>query len=158
MHSDALPSFEQIVIDEIDAAFAPLGPLLRDSPADEPTSAESRALFERWGTIVQVQGVILARLSLMPWSRRELMSNMSGIVNRAPAWLDARYREERAMTLDLFAQGIAQTMATQRAAFERVLAEQVSAPASLQALLAKAPVPPIQRGWPDQNCSLRLGA
>lgn len=141
MPGDALPSLEEMVIAEIDAVFEPMASLLSGRPPEEPSSAESKAIFEAWGTIVQSQGMILARISLMPWTRSELKSDMSGIVGRAPAWLDAHYRGERAMTLELFAHGIAQTMATQRAAFEQVLAEQVSEPALLQRLLAGAPIP-----------------
>ena len=142
MPDNHLPSLEEMVIAEIDAAFAPARSILLGNQPDEPTDAESRAMLECWRAVVQRQGLILARLSLLPWRRSELKSNMPSIMNRAPAWLDAHYRGEQTMTLELFAHGIAETMTTQRVAFEQVLVDQVSGRAPLQALLAEAPIPP----------------
>ena len=136
-----LPSMEKMVIAEINDVFESFAPVLFARNEEEPTKEESKAMFEFWGSVIQCQGVILAQMSMFPWRKAELKSNMSGIVNRAPALINAHYQGERALTLELFAEGIAQVMATQRAAFEQVLAEQVSDPAPLQALLADAPVP-----------------
>ncbi len=150
MTVDPLPSIEEMVLAEINDLFESFAPVLLAHSQEEPTKDEARAMFQFWGSVVQRQGVILARMSMFPWRKAELKSDMSGIVNRAPALMNAHFHGERVLTLELFAQGIAQTMATQRAAFEQVLAEQVSEPAPLQALLAQAPIPAapeeMQRG------------
>jgi hypothetical protein len=140
MPEDYLPSLEEMVTAEINGVFESFAPVLLARKRGE-TSNEDKAMLECWGSVVQRQGLILARMSILPWRRAELKSSMSGIVNRAPAWMNAHFRGERGMTLELYAQGMAQTMATQRVAFERVLAEQVSDIAPLQELLAKAPIP-----------------
>jgi hypothetical protein len=141
MPEDSLPSIEEMVTAEINGVFESFAPILFAGKRREASNEDSRAMLQCWASVVQRQGLILARMSILPWRKAELKSNMSDIVNRAPAWMNAHFRGERAMTLELYAQGMAQTLATQRAAFKQVLAEQVSEPAPLEELLAEAPIP-----------------
>lgn len=130
-----------MVVAEINGVFESIGSILLTRKPGELSDEDAHAMLECWASVVQRQGLILARMSLLPWRRADLKSSMSGIVNRAPAWMNAHFRGEPVMTLELFAQGMAQTMATQREAIEQVLAEQVSEPTSLQELIAESPVP-----------------
>lgn len=98
-------------------------------------------LLQNWASTVHAQGVALAHLAVSPQTRAELMTEMPGMVNRSPAWLDAHLEGQRVMTLELFLQGIVETLAKHRAAIERVLAEQVGDPAPIEETLAEAPVP-----------------
>jgi hypothetical protein len=141
MPEDSLPSIEEMVTAEINGVFESFAPTLLARERGEASNEDSQAMLECWASVVQRQGLILARMSMLPWRKAELKSNMSDIVNRAPAWMNAHFRGERVMTLELYAQGMAQTMATQRVAFEQVLAEQVSEPVPLRELLAEAPIP-----------------
>jgi hypothetical protein len=141
MPDASLPSLEEMVIAEISGIFESIGPTLLNRRPRGLSDADTKAMLECWGSVVQRQGVILARMAMFPSTRAELKSSMHGIVNRAPAWMNAHFRGERVMTLELFAQGIAQTMTVQRVAMERVLAEQVSQPATLEERLAAAPLP-----------------
>jgi hypothetical protein len=100
-------------------------------------------MLQNWASIVHEQGVILAHLAVFSQTRAELMAEMRGIVNRSPAWLDAHLEGQQVMTLDLFLHGVAETLAKQRTAIERVVAEQVSDPASIEDALAEAPVPAV---------------
>lgn len=139
MANEGFPSVKQMVIADIRGVLESVGSL---PGSDEHLSDEdTRAMLECWGSLVQSQGVILARMSLLPWKKAERKSSMSGIVNRSPAWLNAHFRGEGVMTLELFAEGIAQTLARQRVEFEQVLIEQIEEPAPIQALLDKAPLP-----------------
>lgn len=143
MPEDYLPSMEEMVTAEINGVFESFAPILFAGKREEASNEYSRAMFECWGSVVQRQGLILARMAILPWRKAELKSSMSGIVNRAPAWMNAHFRGERAMTLELYAQGMAQTMAAQRGAFEQVLTDQVDEPAPLQELLVEAPLPAV---------------
>jgi hypothetical protein len=102
---------------------------------------EDWVLAQNWALTVQRQGMVLAHLAVVPQTRTELITEMEGIVDRAPAWLDAHFQGQQVMTLDLFLEGITQTLTRQRAAIERVAAEQVDDPESIEEALAKAPVP-----------------
>lgn len=62
------------------------------------------------------------------------------MVDRTPAWLDAHI-QGRAMTLEIFIQGLAETATEHREAIERVVTEQVSDPEPIEEGLAEAPVP-----------------
>ncbi|HEU4706928.1 MAG TPA: hypothetical protein VFS64_07065 [Solirubrobacterales bacterium] len=98
-------------------------------------------MLQNWAAIVHEQGVVLAHLAVFPQTKAELMADMRGVVNRAPAWLDAHLAGQKVMTLELFLHGLAQTLAKQRAAIERVTAEQVGDPTSIEETLERAPVP-----------------
>src|SRR3954454_20102446 len=98
-------------------------------------------MLQNWASLVHEQGMVLAHLALFPQTRTELLADMRGMVNRAPAWLDAHLEGQQVMTLDLFLHGIAETLAKQRTAIERIVAEQVSDRASIEETLAEAPVP-----------------
>lgn len=90
---------------------------------------------------VRRQGIVLAQLAALPQTRAELLAEMEDLIDRAPAWLDAHFQGQQTMTLDLFLQGIAQTMGKQRAAIEQVVGEQVDDPESIKEALAEAPIP-----------------
>lgn len=141
MPSEPLPTLEAMVAAEIAATFEPVTPMLARPQYREISDEKCRAILECWGSTVQRQGTILARLAILPWRKSELQSNMPGIVKRAPAWMDAHIHGAQKMTPDLFAQGIAETMATQRSAIKQVLADQMNEPTRLEALLADAPIP-----------------
>lgn len=103
MPEDHLPSMEEMVTAEINGVFESFAPILFAGKREEASNEYSRAMSECWGSVVQRQGLILARMAILPWRKAELKSSMSGIVNRAPAWMNAHYRGERAMTLELYA-------------------------------------------------------
>lgn len=111
-----------------------------ERPEDTPPHSDGSALLQNWATLVNRQGVMLAHLSAVPATRAELMESMPGMVDRAPAWLDARL-QGKPMTWELFFLGLAQTMAVQRREIERVVEEQVSDPEKIEEALTEAPVP-----------------
>lgn len=113
-----------------EAAYPDLGPLDDD-----------RVMLENWASTVNAHGMVLAHLAMFPQTRAELKAEMPGMVDRAPAWLEAQLQGCETMTLELFFHGIAQTLASQRAGIERVASEQASDPAAIEETLAKAPVP-----------------
>jgi hypothetical protein len=133
-------SLELRVLDLIKGAFKSREVWEAEYPEEAPID-DDRVMLQNWASTVHRQGILLADLALFPKTRAELGAEMPGIVNRAPAWLDAHLAGRQSMTLELFLQGLAQTLATQRAAFERVVAEQVVDPASIEEALAEAPVP-----------------
>jgi hypothetical protein len=98
-------------------------------------------MLQNCATLVNRQGMILAHLSVVPTTRAELMDSMPGILNRAPAWLDAHLRGDQPMTWELFFRGVAQTVTVHRREIERVVAEQVSNPDEIDEALAEAPIP-----------------
>jgi len=98
-------------------------------------------MLQNWASIVHEQGILLAHLAVFSQTRAEVLTDMRGLTNRAPAWLDAHLEGQQVMTLDLFLHGIAQTLAKQRVAIERVVAEQVGDPEPIEQTLATAPVP-----------------
>jgi hypothetical protein len=77
------------------------------------------------------------------------MAQMPGMVDRAPAWLDARL-QGKPMTWRVFFTGLAQTAAVHREAIELVAAEQLSDPEMIDETLAEAPVP---TATPDEDRS-----
>lgn len=111
-----------------------------ECPHLSPLDEGHRTLLN-WASTVERQGILLAKLAMAPRTRAELETEMSGIVDRAPAWLDAHLQGRDTMTLELFLQGLAQTLTKQRAAIERVVAEQVVDPEPIEETLAEAPVP-----------------
>lgn len=90
---------------------------------------------------IERQGLVLGGLAMSPETRTELRAEMPGMVGRAPAWMDAHLQGREALTLDLFCQGLAQTLATHRAAIERLIDEQMVDSESIEEALAEAPVP-----------------
>src|ERR1044072_4761390 len=98
-------------------------------------------MLQNWASIVHTLGMLLAHLAVVPETRAELMSDMSGMLNRSPAWLEAHLEGQQVMTLDLFLHGVAQSLGKQRMAIERVVDEQVSDPAAIEEGLADPPVP-----------------
>lgn len=112
-----------------------------ERPEGMPAFDDDRALLQNWATLVNRQGMILAHLSMDPATRAELMDSMPGLLNRAPAWLDAHLKGDQPMTWELFFQGLAQTVTVHRREIERVVAEQVSEPDEINEALAEAPIP-----------------
>lgn len=112
-----------------------------ERPEGAPPHSDDSALLQNWATLVNRQGTILAHLAVVPSTRAELMESMPGMVNRAPAWLDAHLQGGQPMTWDLFFRGLAQTVTVHRREIERVVAEQVSEPGGIEEALAEAPVP-----------------
>ena len=98
-------------------------------------------MLQNWASIVHTLGMLLAHLAVSPETRAELMTDMRGMLNRAPVWLEAHLEGQDVMTLELFLHGVAETLAKQRAAIERVVDEQVRDPLSIEEALAAAPVP-----------------
>lgn len=105
-----------------------------------PPYDEDRTLLQNLTTVVNRQGTVLARLSVVAETRAELMEQMPGLANRVPAWLDAHI-EERPTTWEIFMHGIAQMMAEHRKAIELVVEEQVAGPEEIKEVLAGAPIP-----------------
>jgi hypothetical protein len=109
-------------------------------PEASPLS-DDWVMLQNWASIVHTLGMLLAHLAVLPETRAELMLDMSGMLNRSPAWLEAHLEGQQVMTLDLFLHGVAETLAKQRVAIERVIAEQMSDPTPIEETLAEAPVP-----------------
>lgn len=118
-----------------------------ECPHLSPLDEGHRTLLN-WASTVERHGLLLAWLAIDPRTRAELETEMSDIVDRAPAWLDAHLQGQETMTLELFLQGLAQTLARQRVAIKRVVAEQVVDSEPIEETLAEAPVP---RGTPDEE-------
>ena len=110
-------------------------------PDHLPPYDDDRVMLQNLASVIDRQGVILADLAVLPWTKAELKATMPGMVNRAPAWLEAHLHGVQKMTLELFLRGIAQTQTTQRESFQRVVAEQVSDQEPIKEVLAAAPVP-----------------
>jgi len=134
-------NLEAWVFAMVGGAFKSRELLEAERPEGAPPFDDDRVILQNWATLVNRQGKILARLSVSPETRAELMENMPGMLNRAPAWLDAHVQGDQAMTLELFFRGMAQTVTVHRREIERVVAEQVSDPEEIEERLAEAPVP-----------------
>ena len=141
--SEELPfeNLEAWVFAMTKGAFKSLEVLDAERPEGMPPFDEDRALLQNWATLVSRQGNILAHLSIVPSTRAELMESMPGMVNRAPAWLEAHLQGGQPMTWELFFRGLAQTVTVHRREIERVVDEQVSNPDEIEEALAEAPVP-----------------
>jgi hypothetical protein len=139
------PRLEMLVIAEINGATRSREAWEAEYPDLAPPDDDWVSLWN-WASTVHRQGMVLARLAVFPQTRVELEKEMQDIVDRAPAWLDAHLQGRQIMTLELFLQGLAQTLTTQRAAIERVVAEQVVDSHSIQETLAEAPIPKASKG------------
>jgi hypothetical protein len=109
-------------------------------PEELRGEAGERLVFDNWACTIERTGLLLAYLSAVPPTRARLMGEMRGLVDRAPAWLEASV-EGKPMTYELFVRGLEQTIAVQRRAFEQVVGEQVIDPEPIEEMLAEAPVP-----------------
>jgi len=134
-------SLERYVLDAIKGAFKSREVLEAERPDGAPPFDDDRAMLQNWATLIGRQGSLIANLSVVPETRTELLERMPDMLNRAPAWLNAHMEGVEEMTLKLFMQGIAQTMAEHRKAIERVVEEQVVEPDEIEETLAEAPVP-----------------
>lgn len=135
-------NLELEVLWRIMGAFKSREVLETERPDYVPPYDDDRAMLQGWATAVDRQGVILARLSVVPETRSELMSRMPGLLNNAPAWLDAHLEGQEEMTAKLFMRGLAQTQIEHRAAIERVVDEQVVDTEEVEEALEEASVPP----------------
>lgn len=138
--TEGRPAIEIRVIELVKGAFKSREVLEAEHPDAAPLD-DDQVMLQNWASTVHREGILLAHLAMVPKTRAELLTEMEGLVDRAPAWLDAHFQGRQVMTLDLFFQGIAQTLATQRAAFLRVVAEQASDPEAIEGKLTDAPVP-----------------
>jgi len=134
-------SLERYVLDTIKGAFKSREVLEAERPDDVPPFDDDRAMLQNWASLIGRQGTLIAHLSVVPETRTELLERMPDMLNRAPAWMNAHVEGVEEMTLKLFMQGIAQTMAEHRKAIERVVEEQVAEPEEIEETLADAPVP-----------------
>jgi hypothetical protein len=134
-------SLERYVLDTIKGAFKSREVLEEERPEGVPPFDENRAMLQNWATLIGRQGSLIGHLSVVPKTRTELGERMPDMLNRAPAWMNAHMEGVEEMTLKLFMQGIAQTMAEHRKAIERVVEEQVAEPEGIEEALAEAPVP-----------------
>ena len=135
-------SLERYVLDTIKGAFKSREVLEAERPDGVPPFDENRAMLQNWATLIGRQGSLIGHLSVVQKTRTELAERMPDMLNRAPAWMNAHMEGVEEMTLKLFMQGIAQTMAEHRKAIERVVEEQVAEPDEIEETLAEAPVPP----------------
>lgn len=138
--AEELPqNLEMYVLHMIKGAFKSREVLEAEWPEHAPLD-DGRVLLQNWTSLVHRQGSLLALLSVTPSTRAGLEARMPKMVNRTPAWMDAHI-QGRAMTLEIFMQGLAETATEHREAIERVVAEQVSDPEPIEEVLAEAPVP-----------------
>lgn len=144
---DLTPNLEMMVLRTIQGAFRSREILEAEWPDDAPPLDDDRMLLHNWTAMVSRQGTMLAHLALIPSTKADLLDRMPGMVNRAPAWLEARVNDAP-MTWRLFLTGLAQTAATHREAIERVMDEQMAEPEETERVLADAPVP---MGMPDAD-------
>jgi hypothetical protein len=143
MPEEQQPSLEQQVLSKLMGAFARSRDVMEaERPEHIPPYTDDGATMQRWAMTVNRQGVILAQLSAIPETRAELMLRMPGLLNSAPAWLDADLAGVEKTSATLFLRGLAQTLCVQRAAIERVVAEQVADPERVEEALEEASPPP----------------
>lgn len=113
-----------------------------ERPEHIPPYTDDAAMLQRWAMTINRQGVILAQLSAIPETRSELILRMPGLLNSAPAWLDADLADVKETSTVLFFRGLAQTLCVQREAIERVVDEQVADPERVEEALAEGSPPP----------------
>jgi hypothetical protein len=155
MTGEQLPGLQGWVFAMTKGSFRSREVLEAERPDDVPPYSDDLVLLQNWGTLIDQQGMMLAYLSLVPATRAELKESMPGLLDRSPAWLDARLQGKPLMSWDLFFRGAAQTVAVHRREIERVVAEQVGEPEEIEEALADAPVP---AGTDDEDRSDLLSA
>lgn len=101
---------------------------------------EDRVMLLGWSSTVRRQGMVLAYLAMFPSTKVELEEQMAALPEAVPAWSKPNAGEEP-MTWTLFMRGLAQALAVQREAIERVAREQVEEPDPIWEALAEALVP-----------------
>jgi len=105
--------------------------------------------INNWAGLVERQGRMLGYLSVIPSTHADLVARTPGMVDRSPAWLEARVCGEP-MTWRVFMTGLAQVATVHREAIKRVISEQASDPESIEEALVEAPVP---TGSPSEDHS-----
>jgi hypothetical protein len=158
MTEELLPGLQGWVFAMTKGAFKSRELLEAERPEDVPPYSDDLVLLQNWGTLVDRQGRMLAHLALVPATRAELKESMPGLLDRAPAWLDAHLQGKPMMSWELFFRGAAQTVAVHRREIERVVAEQVDDPEEIEEALANAPVPAgtEEEGRPDLMSAVSL--
>ena len=137
---EAAPNLEMIVLRTIQGAFKSREVLEAEAPADALPLDDDRILLHHWAAMVDRQGTMLAHLAILPSTKADLLGRMPGMVNRSPAWLEARINSEP-MNWRLFLTGLAQTAGTHRTAIEQVMDEQMAEPEETEQVLDEAPIP-----------------
>lgn len=155
MHGEPPVNLESLVVTVLRGAFRSREVIEADLPEEMRPLDEGRLALHRWSSMIHRQGTLLAYLSVVPATRAELLKRMPGMLDRAPAWLDAYVRGDEPMTVKLFARGVAQTLAVQREAFEQVIDDQVVDPEPIERSFAEAPVP---AGTEDEGQSELISA
>lgn len=133
-------NLESVVLNMVFGAFKSREVWEAEWPADAPPLDDDRVLINNWAALVQRQGWLLPRLTVIGPTRADLMEMTPGTVDRTPAWLDARLRGEP-ITWRILMTALAQVATVHREALERVVAEQVSDPEPIEVSLAEAPIP-----------------
>jgi hypothetical protein len=134
-------SLEEIVVQTLQGAIRSREGWEELRGEDEPPMSDVQVFLENMISEVRQHGLILSRIAMVPSTREELQASMPDAIDRVPAWMEAKVFGSPLMTPRLFLRGIAQLMAVQRVAIERVTAEQVDDPAPIEAGLGSAPLP-----------------
>lgn len=137
---EPIQSLESRVLNTLIGAFKSREVMEAGWPADAPPLDDDRLMLNNWAALAHRQGSVPAHLAIVAPTRADLMARMPGVVDRAPAWLDARLQGEP-MTWRIFMTGLAQIAAVHREAIERVVSEQVSDIEPIEEALAEAPIP-----------------
>jgi hypothetical protein len=122
---------------------------------DEPPVSDFQLMLDNLVSDVKRYSVILANISIVPETKRRIHEESRDAVERIPAWMDAAVNGPPLMTPRLFMHGLAQLLGSQRKDFEQVIAEQVSEPEPIEALLDNAPIP--QAGENESDSELTEG-
>lgn len=133
-------NLESVVLNMVFGAFKSREVWEAEWPADAPPLDDDRVLLNNWAALVQRQGWLLPRLTVIGPTRTDLMEMTPRTVDQTPAWLDARLQGEP-ITWRILMTALAQVATVHRDAIERVVSEQVSDPEPIEEALAEAPVP-----------------
>lgn len=133
-------NLESIVLNMVFGAFKSREVWEAEWPADAPPLDDDRVLINNWAALVQRQGWLLPRLTVIGPTRAALMEMTPATVDETPAWLNARLRDEP-ITWRILMTALAQVATVHREAIERVAAEQMIDPEPIEEILGEAPVP-----------------
>ena len=122
---------------------------------DEPPVSDFQLLLDNLISDVKRYSAILANISIVPETKRRIHEESRDATERIPVWMDAAVNGPPLMTPRLFMHGLAQLLGAQRKDFEQVIAEQVTEPGPIEALLDSAPIP--QAGENESDSELTDG-
>jgi len=151
-------SLEEIVVQTLQGAIRSREGWEELRGEDEPPMSDVQVFLENMISEVRQHGLVLSRIAMAPATREELQASMPDAIDRVPAWMEAKVFGSPLMTPRLFLRGIAQLMAVQRTAIERVAAEQVGDPAAIEAGLDAAPLPDDDDELADDELTAAVGA